>query len=50
MAAKHVSRAVSEIASEIPETWRTRVVANAASGNCAKVIRLAAEPRRKKLK
>jgi len=50
IAAKHVSRAVAEIASEIPDRCKTRVCANAAAGSCTNVSRLAAEPVRKKWK
>ena len=35
IAAKHVARAVAEIAREMPERWRTRVCASAASCDCA---------------
>ena len=50
MALKQASRAVSEIAIEMPERWSTRAVAICAWGNCAAFSRLAAEPWRKKLK
>ena len=50
IAAKPVSSATSESASEIPDRWSTRAAAIAARGSCAGASRLAAEPRRKKLK
>ncbi len=50
IAAKQASRADAEIAIEMPETWSTRAAAICACGSCAACRRLAAEPRRKKLK
>ena len=50
IAAKQAARAVSEIAIEMPERWSTRAAAIRSCGSCSAASRLAAEPRRKKLK